>query len=147
MVANKSIKEGQVVGGRYPLMTVQDISSGYAVIQVNQEHIARIGKGLRAEVSVDTYPDKKFEGEVEIISPVADYISRTFEVKIIIGNPDGLLKPGTFAQTKINLGLKEDVISVPQTAISRQRRLILCLCCGGQQGQTQASEVRRYYGT
>ncbi|HEX7401293.1 MAG TPA: efflux RND transporter periplasmic adaptor subunit, partial [candidate division Zixibacteria bacterium] len=90
------------------------------VVNVVEEELGNIRKGQKAEVRVDAYPDKIFSGNVSLISPVVNQLSRTAQVEIILSNPEHLLKPGMFAQTKIFTGEKKDIILIPAHSITDQ---------------------------
>lgn len=117
-VADCDIKEGQVVEVGTPLMTVQNLSSAYLVVNINQEDITKIKIGQKVNVSVDSLSETDFEGVVEIMNPVANSSSRSFEVKILVPNADFLLKPGMFAQAQIIFDSTKMAIMVPQAAVS-----------------------------
>ncbi len=68
--------------------------------------------GQKAEIFVDTFPIKKYEGKVVFISPKAEFTPKTvqtkdertklmFAVKIDLPNPDLELKAGMPADAKI----------------------------------------------
>jgi len=116
-VAGRSVTSGQVLSPGAPLMTVQDISSVYLVINVEQKNLARVVPGQRAEATVDAFGDRKFEGRVEIINPAADKSARVFETKIRLANPGHLLKPGMYAGVEIKSGEVDEVLVVPQNAV------------------------------
>ena len=77
-----------------------------------------------AVITTDTYPDQKYEGEIEEISPVANRQKATVEVKVKLRNPDDLLRPDMNASvsflaiaTQKQSGKALPVISVPKTAL------------------------------
>jgi multidrug efflux pump subunit AcrA (membrane-fusion protein) len=103
-----------------PLFQVINMDQVKVVVNVVEEELGNIGKGQKAEVKVDAYPDKVFSGNVSLISPVVNQLNRTVPVEIILSNPEHLLKPGMFAQTKIFIGEKKDVILIPTHTIVDQ---------------------------
>lgn len=117
-VADCNIKAGQMVDAGTPLMTVQDLSSIYLVVNVNQDDINKITVGQKVKVTVDAFPDKTFNGTVEIMNPVADSASRSFQVKMLVENSEALLKPGMFAKSHIEFDAPKMAIAVPQSAVS-----------------------------
>jgi RND family efflux transporter MFP subunit len=56
-------------------------------------------------------------GKVTRINPASDTTTRTFEVEIQVPNPDGSLKPGSFARAAIQTRLDPEAITVPLTAL------------------------------
>lgn len=123
VVANKAATIGQVVSPGATLMTVENISQLYAVINIEQKDLALVQTGQKAEVYVDTYPDKTFTGTVETINPVAGSASRMFRTKIKIDNTDGLLKPGMFTKVQLATGGETKVLMVPQSAVFQKQGL------------------------
>ncbi|QHI72371.1 efflux RND transporter periplasmic adaptor subunit [Aminipila terrae] len=117
-VADCNIKSGQMVQAGTPLMTVQDLSHIYLVVNVNQDDISKIALGEKVNVSVDAFSAKTFNGTVEIINPVANTASRSFEVKMVVENTQSLLKPGMFAKVQIEFAPPKRAITVPQSAVS-----------------------------
>lgn len=124
LVANRNVKTGQMVSPQSgPLMTVQDISSVYVVVNIEQKDLAVIKKGLPAEIRVDAFGDKIFHGVVEVINPVANEGARVFATKIKVANGEGLLKPGMFAKAEIKTGEAVEVLTIPQGALTTKQGL------------------------
>lgn len=57
-------------------------------------------------------------GHLSAIDPLVDTSTRNFQAQATFANPGHVLRPGMFARIEIDLGRNEDVIAVPQTAIS-----------------------------
>ncbi|MCM8777995.1 MAG: efflux RND transporter periplasmic adaptor subunit, partial [Candidatus Omnitrophica bacterium] len=103
-----------------PLVTIADISRVKIVASVAEVELGRIGKGKKAEVRVDAYPEKVFYGEVYKISPFVDPITRTVEVEILVDNNSQLLKPGMFARSTIILRTHKNAFVVPEKAVFKE---------------------------
>ena len=58
------------------------------------------------ELQVDAYPDRPFTGEVSRISPAVNTQTRAFPFEALVPNPQGLLKPGTFARVHLETALR-----------------------------------------
>ncbi|SHK93691.1 efflux RND transporter periplasmic adaptor subunit [Desulforamulus aeronauticus] len=122
LVANRNVKTGQMVSAQSgSLMTVQDISSVYVVVNTPQKDLAIMKKGLKTEATVDAFGDKKFTGTVEVINPVANQGARVFETKIKVDNPELLLKPGMFAKVGVKTGEAVEVLAIPQGALTSKQ--------------------------
>lgn len=117
LVANVTATIGQVVSSGSALMTVQDISQVYAVVNIEQKDLGLIKTGQKAEIIVDSYGDKVFEGTIDTINPEAGVGNRMFRTKIKIDNVDGLLKAGMFARVELATGQSAQILTVPQAAI------------------------------
>jgi membrane fusion protein (multidrug efflux system) len=121
VVANKTATIGQVVSPGVALLTVQDISQVYAVINVEQKNLGVVKEGQAANVSVDAYPGKTFAGTVEVMNPEAGAANRMFRTKIKLENAAGELKPGMFANVQLVTGDSVKVLTVPQAAVIQKQ--------------------------
>jgi HlyD family secretion protein len=109
-----------VLGSQATLvMTLGDIGDVYVLGKVDQADIGRIYMGQRARIVVESFRDKKFDGQVTKIAPLGvekDNVT-TFEVRVSIRNPGGELKSNMSANAEIILEEKPDVLLVPEGAI------------------------------
>jgi multidrug efflux pump subunit AcrA (membrane-fusion protein) len=102
------------------LIRVINMDQVKAVVNVVEEDLGKINKGQKAKVKVDAYPDKTFSGNVSLISPVVNQLTRTASVEITLPNPQHLLKPGMFTQVEISLGKKDDLVLIPAHSILQE---------------------------
>ncbi len=121
IVSNKSATIGQVVSPGSPLLTVQNISQMYAVINVEQKNLGIVKEGQQAQITIDAYPGKVFEGVVEVMNPEAGASSRMFRTKIKLDNVTGDLKPGMFAHVSVLTGEKVKILTIPQSAVGQKQ--------------------------
>jgi RND family efflux transporter MFP subunit len=117
------VKERQVTVGQYvrvntPLFTLVKINPIRLRAEVPERMAPWIQIGQAAEVSVEAYPDRRFEGRVWRISPTVDQSKRTFLVEALIQNPGGELKPGSYAKARIRTNKFEQVYLVPVRAVN-----------------------------
>jgi multidrug efflux pump subunit AcrA (membrane-fusion protein) len=102
------------------LIRVINMDQVKAVVNVVEEELGKIKMGQEAKIKVDAYPDKTFSGNVSLISPVVNQLTRTASVEITLPNPQHLLKPGMFAQVEISLGQKDDLVLIPAHTILQE---------------------------
>lgn len=109
-----------LVGSQATLvMTLGDVSDVYVLGKVDQTDIGKIYLGQRARIVVESFKDKRFEGQVTKIAPLGvekDNVT-TFEVRVSIKNPSGELKANMSANAEIILEEKPDVLLVPESAV------------------------------
>lgn len=107
-VIEKIVEPGELVGQGAPVMTLADLSRAYLRIYVPETDLGRIMLGQPVDVYTDTYPDRPLGGRITFISPSAEFtpknvqtkderVKLVYEVKVEVPNPDGLLKPGMYA--------------------------------------------------
>lgn len=106
------------------IMTLGDVGDVYVLGKVDQADIGKVYLGQRARIVVESFKDRKFEGQVTKISPlgVEKENVTTFEVRVSIRNPGGELKSNMSANAEILLEEKKNVLIVPESAILYDRK-------------------------
>ncbi|HEX2962707.1 MAG TPA: efflux RND transporter periplasmic adaptor subunit [Ignavibacteriales bacterium] len=98
-VIDKKVQEGQYVNEGTVIYDVADMSTLWSISEVYEKDLQAIKTGSRAELSLQAYPGKTFEGKVTFVYPVLNSSSRTIKVRSEFANKGGLLKPQMFGQT------------------------------------------------
>jgi|CZKP01.1.fsa_nt_gi HlyD family secretion protein len=112
IVVKKYFEIGETVAPMSSLVKISDLTNVELYIYVTEIELGKIKLGQKAEVSVDAFKDKKFEGKVTYISPEAEFTPKNiqtkdertklvFAIKIELPNPDFELKSGMPADAKI----------------------------------------------
>ena len=86
---------------RDALLVVADTSQLWVLAEVPEMRLRELAVGSTARVTLAAFPDKIFEGTLSFISPDLNEATRTVQVRIVVDNSDGLLRPGLFAQAEI----------------------------------------------
>ena len=68
----------------------------------------------KVDFRVEAFPGKKFHGRVAYINPTVDEKTRTVQVRVIVDNSDGKLKPGMFAHATVFAHLGANGESLPE---------------------------------
>jgi len=119
VVQTKYVEEGEVVAAGTPLFTLVDLHDIWLRAYVPEDQIAEVKVGQGARVSIDSFPNRIFEGRVVEISSkgeftpvnvqtVGDRVKLVFSVKIQLTNDDLSLKPGMPADAEILVGTEHD---------------------------------------
>ncbi|MFH1848184.1 MAG: efflux RND transporter periplasmic adaptor subunit [Candidatus Omnitrophota bacterium] len=119
VLGTKDVEVGEVVSYTDQIATLIDDSEVLVEVGVIEKDIGKVRVGQRATVVVDTYPDKKFEGHVDNISPVIEGKARTQTAKIKVKNEETFLMPGMFARSIIAVYAKEGAIVIPNGALDK----------------------------
>ena len=79
---------------------------------VGENDIGEVKLGDKASFTVESFPNRRFAGEVTQIrqSPETSEHVVTYDVVISAPNPDLLLEPGMTAATSIVVGRRDDVL-------------------------------------
>jgi HlyD family secretion protein len=116
-----------VLGSQATLIfTLGDVSDVYVLGKVDQADIGKVYMGQRSRIVVESFKDRKYEGQVTKIAPLGvekDNVT-TFEVRVSIRNPGGELKSMMTANAEIILEEKKGVLLIPESTViyDRQRK-------------------------
>lgn len=113
---------GELVSPRDNLFTLADLSRVWIWIDVYERDLAAVHLEDDVEVTVPSYPDRTFQGEVTYLAPQVAEDTRTVRARIDVPNPERLLRPGMFARVRLIDPHAETapVPVVPADAVVRQ---------------------------
>jgi len=111
------------MGGPQGLVSLVDVSTVKADLQVSDRDIGLFEKGMAAHILVDVLasrlPPGGLPAVVESVGLAADPAARTFPVRVVAENPERVLRAGTHARVRLVLEAREGVVSVPPEAVVR----------------------------
>jgi HlyD family secretion protein len=105
--------------GATTVLTLGNMGEVYIKGSVAESDIGRIRVGLPARITVQAYRDKVFGGQVYMIAPLGreqDNVT-SFEVRISVENPEGLLLAAMSANAEIVLEEHRNVLTIPEGAL------------------------------
>jgi len=117
MVKEKRISVGDYVRTGSPLFQLIKVDLLKLNFTVGERDLAALKTGQDVDFTVDSFPDKKFKGRVNLLYPHLEERTRTMQAEAVIPNAGGLLKPGLFAKATIYTGAPRDVVVAPLTAL------------------------------
>lgn len=105
------------------LLTLGDMREIHLVGDVDESDIGLVGEGMPARITVESYPDRKFQGTVKKIAPLGVEKEKimNFEVEVTIEAGDVLLRTNMTADAEIIVAKHEDALLVPQKAVRYKR--------------------------
>lgn len=117
-VAERLIQQGEFIRENTPVVSIVQMNPLKLKTAIQERYAGIVRAGLSVEFSVESAPGQKFQGRVANVSPAVDQTTRTFSVEILVDNRDRRLKPGFFAKGVIFTHKDENVLAVPENAIS-----------------------------
>ena len=99
------------------LLTVADLSTVWVLVDVFERDIHLVRPGQKVQVVATAYPDRRFTATVERISDKVDPDSRTLKVRLLVSNPEFLLKPEMFVTASLELSGGGTAMFVPAGAV------------------------------
>lgn len=109
------INSGSTSGSE--LFVVSDTHKLRLYVSVPQSYVTAITTGTTATLAVPEHPGKKYEAKVEASAGAVDVASGTTRMQLVVDNANGELMPGAYANVRLDLGNKRDVLTVPSSAI------------------------------
>jgi len=114
----RQVDLGQYLSAGTEIVTLQQLNPLYVDFYLPQQALAEISVGQAVNVGIDAYPGENFPGRISAINAAVDTSTRTVQVRATIGNDALKLRPGMFATVSIGIGAPQNLVTVPQTAIS-----------------------------
>ena len=117
VVSEISVREGQAAGAGTPLLRLNGTRSVWVEASLPPRTVASAQTGTPVAVTVDALPGETFTGTVEALLPQVDAGSRTQRARIALGNPEGRLVAGQFAQVALQPEGTNEFVLVPADAV------------------------------
>jgi HlyD family secretion protein len=82
------------------VVALADLNDIQVELDIAQDDFAKLSANQKGIVTVDAFPDRKYNGVIAQISPEANRQKATVQVKVQILNPDSYLRPDMNATVK-----------------------------------------------
>ena len=82
-----------------------------AQVNLAEQYYLTIKKGTPVELKSNLFPERTFQGTVNIVYPSIDPSSRTFTVEVKIPNQDEALKSGMYGTINFFIGETETIVA------------------------------------
>lgn len=112
----RRVSPGSFVNNTTVITTLDDVSTIKLDFSVPETFITVVEDGMTIIAKSVVYPGRVFEGKVASIDTRLDPVSRAVQVRAIIPNDDGAIKPGMFMTIDLQRS-RGDVLVAPEQAI------------------------------
>lgn len=111
------IDEGQYITPGTTVATLQNLDTMRVDFTVPEQQFnaLKIGQPVAFGVTLD---DLRYHGAIVGIDPKIDPVSRLVSVRAEVANAANEISPGQFLQVRVELSKEDNVIAVPQTALT-----------------------------
>lgn len=114
----RQVDLGQYVEPGDPIVRLESLDQILVEFPVAQQQLAQLSVGQSLAIRADAWPGKTFSGSVRAIEPQVARDTRTVRVQGVMENPDEKLVPGMFVEVSVELPLGEQMVTVPQSAVT-----------------------------
>ena len=105
------LKEGDLI------VSLQSLDPIFINFMLPQQELSRIKPGLSVRITSDALPGKPVTGKITAINPQADSNTRNIRMQATATNKEEHLHPGMFATVAVMLPGKNQVLTLPATAV------------------------------
>ncbi|MGC2656530.1 MAG: efflux RND transporter periplasmic adaptor subunit [Bryobacteraceae bacterium] len=132
-ILDRNVEKGEFVtngfvgdkGAKGYLVTMADLNDLKVELDISQNDFPKLGPHQKGIITTDAYPDRKYQGVIDEVSPEADRAKATVQVKVKVINPDDYLRPDMNATVAFyneakaaeKNGPARRVVTIPQGAV------------------------------
>lgn len=116
------VKDRQITPGSYvkvntPLFTLVKLDPIRLRLEIPERMAPWVRTGQVADVTLEAFENRHFQGRISRISPTVDQTKRTFVVEALIPNASGELKPGSYARAKLPTEKRDQIRLIPTQSV------------------------------
>lgn len=117
-VKERQVNVGQYVRPNTPVFNLVKTDPVRLRMEIPEKMAPWIKTGQLAEVFLEAFGERKFQGKIWRISPTVEQAKRTFVVEALIANSEGELKPGSYAKGRVRTDHVDAIKLVPVRAVN-----------------------------
>jgi len=118
VITAKNYENGELYSGALPIVTIAQLGSLKANIDVPESFYPMVRKGMKAVIKCDTYEGQEFTATVTNVYPTVNSSAHTFQVELKIPNSNQKLIPGMFVRATLEMG-DAKVMVVPYQSVMK----------------------------
>jgi len=116
----RQVSIGDVVAPGQALVNLEDISHLKVELHLPGIQSARIAVGQKLNLTTDAFPEMDFAAELYAIDPRFNEKGGSIAARALLDNPDGLLHPGQFVNSRLVVEEHEAALFIPEQAVIPQ---------------------------
>ena len=138
------VNEGDYLKDGADIVNLDDVSSVWVDFRLPERFLSRIKPGQPVDITLDALPGRQLKATVGALDSQLDANGRSVLVRARLANPDGVLRGGMFARTRLVFAVRESALVVPEEALVPQgsQQFIIKLLAGDKGPVSQRVEAR-----
>lgn len=116
VVSVLNVREGMYVEASDRILTLANLTKVWVIADIFAQQLDWVSKGQTIEIDLPALNIYRIKGEVEFIYPTLDPVTRSLQVRMVLGNPNQRLKPGMLATVRIYAS-DIDTLNIPLNAL------------------------------
>ena len=111
-------KQGEMAGPAIPFLRLVNLEKVYITTDISEKYLNAINPGDSVKVNFPV-PDIEKKGTIFRTSAIIDPDSRTFEIRVNLGNEDKKLRPNLMGELKMRISEIPDALEVPSLLVKK----------------------------
>lgn len=142
----RSFDVGDYVSVGDDLFTLVDDDPMEIGFSVPERYLGSLELGSPVSLTVRSMPGRTFRGKIDFVSPYVDPTNRTVALKARVPNPESELRPGQFADVRLQLQSRPAVLLPEAAVVPRQGGNVVFVADGGRAVRRQVELGARRRG-
>ena len=144
MAGIRLVNEGDYLKDGADIVNLDDVASVWVDFRLPERFLSRIKPGQPVDITLDALPGRQLKATVGALDSQLDANGRSVLVRARLANPDGVLRGGMFARTRLVFAVRESALVVPEEALVPQgsQQFIIKLLAGDKGPVSQRVEAR-----
>ena len=115
----RNVSEGSLVSPNTIITTLDDISVIKLDFSIAEAYLAQIASGQTIRAESIVYRGRQFDGIVQVIGSRIDPVTRSVQVRAVIDNAEGVLRPGMLMTVTLALNAVQANVLPEQALVPR----------------------------
>lgn len=114
----RQVDLGEYLAPGAQIVLLQSLDPIYVDYTLPERHLSELSVDQTVEIGVQARPGEIYEGRILALDPGVDPGTRSIRIRARLDNPNHRLRPGMFAEVRTLLPRRNDVLTLPQRAIT-----------------------------
>ena len=143
VVGLRNISVGALVEPGDLITTLDDDAVMKLDLAVPSVYLSSLAPGLAVAATTRAYGEREFTGEVHSVDSRVDPVTRSVVVRVLLPNPERLLKPGMLMQVTLRKHPRETLV-IPEAALMPvgREQFVLVAAPGGAAHKAERRQIR-----
>ncbi len=119
-IGARNIEVGSTSIPGNPVFTLVSLNEVYVKVAVPENEINQLQIGQKVTVVIPAIGNEEFFGDIEKIGVVANMLTKTYEVKVLLKNPELIIKSGMACDVVTKTAPQINKITVPYRTVFRE---------------------------
>lgn len=117
-ISKLNVRVGAEVTASQPIFELSTLNPVWLLVNYPQNQASLLSVGDQIEATTASWPGTVFKGEISELLPTLDMSTRTLNARVVMKNPDHLLKPGMYMNVRLSQAAQgKPVLTIPEESL------------------------------